>query len=269
MAYRRDNPNDSRTGIPFPPSAMKGSNPQQSSRNVGPRRSNFGLPGIVQARPPPSSSANALGRSQLGPPPSLGSSSSLRVDHGRTPVKSNIGSSARKSLAPSRMGMPTSASGHKDPRPIRDKAYQLMEQKEILEYLLDIEMNLVLPTLSIKTLQGPSGREFIEIWKRLVEELDPDYVYPVVEPEKGKASSLNPKDKDATRSMAEEFIQVMKDLRYPFIDSISKQSLQAPSAPHAWQSILACLHWMVQQAKVPPFLTFLPYTLNHQRFYLD
>lgn len=121
-------------------------------------------------------------------------------------------------------------------------------------------MNLIIPTLSIKTLQGPSGREFIEIWKRLVEELDPDYVYPVIEPEKGK-SSHGPKDKDAPRSMAEEFIQVMKDLRYPLIDTISKQSLQAPSAPHAWQSILACLHWMVQQAKVcdaAPPLSHLP-----------
>ncbi|KAF8316496.1 HEC/Ndc80p family-domain-containing protein [Cantharellus anzutake] len=240
-----------------------------------PRKSNFGLPGIVQTRPPPGSSASTLGRSHLGPPPQTltapSSSLSQRIDYGKTPIKSDLGSSAinysalgtssvRKSnapqqphhsLRPARAGIPSSSSsGHKETRPIRDKSYQLIEQREILDYLISIEMNLILPTLSLKTLQSPSTREFIEIWKRLVEELDPDYVYPVVEPEKGSRAVSSSRDKESVRTMPEEFIQVMKDLRYPLIDTISKQSLQAPSAPHAWQSILACLHWMVQQAKI-------------------
>ena len=254
MAHKRDQtggPNDSRmSSIPIPASAMKqsqqlppGSSRQPTTtRSNGPRKSNFGLPSVIQRAP------TASTRSQ--PPPGAPHlSGSMRADYGKTPVKpvgsssmSGAGSINRRSVGggggirPSRPGLPYTSAVTKEVRPIRDKAYQHKEQREILEYLTGIEVQNKIPTLSMKTLQSPTAREFFDIWLILVNELDPDYTFP------------------PNKKIEDEFQQVMKDLLYPHAEQITRTSLAAPNTPHAWPAILASLHWMVQTIQVLYFV---------------
>jgi kinetochore protein NDC80 len=160
-----------------------------------------------------------------------------------------MGNLSRRSIGgggnvrPSRPGLPYTSAVTKEARPIREKSYQQKEQREILEYLNKIDLKNQIPTLSIKTLQSPTAREFFDIWMRLVQELDPDY-------------SLPPNKK-----VEDEFQQVMKDLLYPHAEQISRTSLATPNAPHAWPAILASLHWMVQTIEVLNFIIFSPLSL--------
>ena len=43
------------------------------------------------------------------------------------------------------------------------------------------------------------------------------------------------------------------DVRYPFVDSMSKSTISAVSAQHAWPGMLATLNWMVDINMVTSF----------------
>jgi len=156
-------------------------------------------------------------RSTLG----LGTSSVSR------PGRSGLGGAAIGGAAGSRATL-------KDLRSTRDPSWQKMAQMEIYEYLMESRDDMELSFLTPGVLRSPTSKQFEEIWKFLVLELDPDWV------------AENQKVQD-------EFVPVMKDLQYPFAETITKSSLSAINSPHSWAAITAALHWMVRQARVRQF----------------
>ncbi|KTW31703.1 kinetochore-associated Ndc80 complex subunit NDC80 [Pneumocystis jirovecii RU7] len=109
----------------------------------------------------------------------------------------------------------------KDPRPIRDKQYQLMCIHSILAYLSSSGFPQV---LTQKSLQQPTQKDFMTIFKWLYHKLDPNYQF--------------------VKKMDDEVIICIKNLKYPFADQISRSQLIAVGSPHSWPSMLSMLHWM-------------------------
>ena len=90
--------------------------------------------------------------------------------------------------------------GGKDPRPIREKPYQL----EVIKNLIGFLAKSGYPhPISQKILTAPSAKDFQNIFKFLYAQLDPGY--------------------DWGKKFEEEVPVVMKGLRYPFAGDISKR----------------------------------------------
>ncbi|KAG8927424.1 kinetochore-associated Ndc80 complex subunit ndc80 [Tulasnella sp. 419] len=147
--------------------------------------------------------------------------------YGKTPSKSALQGSVRRPAQST--GRPTFASANwtvpKEVRPIRDRTYQAMMQREILDYLT--QQRCAIPNLSMKTLQTPTNREFHLIFQFLITDMDDKYVF---------GREKKPED---------EVILLLRDMRYPLVDTISKTSLAAPGSSSAWPTLLAMLHWIV------------------------
>lgn len=112
--------------------------------------------------------------------------------------------------------------GGKDPRPIREKSYQLDVIKNLIDFL--VKSGYPHP-ISQKILTAPSAKDFQNIFKFLYAQLDPGY--------------------DFGKKFEDEVPIVMKGLRYPFAGDISKSQLYACGSMHAWPGLLAMLGWMV------------------------
>lgn len=116
----------------------------------------------------------------------------------------------------------SSIPGGKDPRPIKENAFQL----EIIKNLINFLAKSGYPhPISQKLLTAPSAKDFQNIFKFLYAQIDPGY--------------------DFGKKFEEEVPVVMKGLRYPFAGSISKSQLYAVGSMHAWPGLLAMLGWMV------------------------
>lgn len=85
----------------------------------------------------------------------------------------------------------------KDPRQIRDKAYQNNAIKSLINFLVQAGFNQI--TLTPQSLKMPSGKDFQSIFKFIHGLLDPGYVY-----------------SEATKKFEEEVPFVLKGLRYLF-----------------------------------------------------
>lgn len=139
--------------------------------------------------------------------------------------------SQRRSLQPSSNTSPDFLSSqphatNRDPRPLRDKNFQNAIQQEIFDYLLqnkfDIETN---HPISLKSLKQPTQKGFIVIFKWLYVRLDQGYVF--------------------TRSVEYEIYQILKNLQYPYIETINKSQISAVGGT-SWHKFLGMLHWMVR-----------------------
>jgi len=117
-------------------------------------------------------------------------------------------------------------SGGKDPRPIRDKNFQM----EIIRQLISFLAKAGYPhPISQKILTAPSAKDFQQIFRFLYGQLDPGYDFGL-----------------GGRKFEEEVPVLMKGLRYPFAGDISKSQLVAVGSMHAWPGLLAMLGWMVE-----------------------
>lgn len=156
------------------------------------------------------------GRASLNPRESLNRRSSSFGAKGNNLV--NVGGSGGNALLAVGPGM-------KDPRPIREKAYQL----EVIKNLINFLAKAGYPhPISQKILTAPSAKDFQNIFRFLYAQLDPTY------------------DVCAGGKKFEEEVPVlMKGLRYPFAGEISKSQLYAVGSIHAWPGLLAMLGWMV------------------------
>ncbi|KTW28867.1 hypothetical protein T552_01496 [Pneumocystis carinii B80] len=160
--------------------------------------------------------------------------------HGVTGSQKDVFRNSRQSLAPSSArrssvytsGRPSSISfisqaasqaPSKDPRPIRDKQYQLTCIHSIISYLTSSGFP---QALTQKNLQQPTQKDFIAIFKWLYNRVDPNYQF--------------------VKKMDDEVIICIKNLKYPFADQISRSQLMAVGSPHSWPSMLSMLHWMVE-----------------------
>lgn len=241
-----DPANNVRSGIPMPASSIKTSQATRSGMSTaGPvgasRTSMFGSqPGIPNPRQsilrtgsqnidPMLASVRKAGELGFGRTPlsakqcvpwSFSSESDMRCIYTSSSRRVGVG---RASMAPT-AAMTSMSQPVKDNRPIRDKQFQLMEQKQILKVLTDGQFP---GNITMKTLQSPTSKDFQMIFRWLFEILDPCYVLC-----KGN------------KKFDDEIIPTLKYHRYPSADLINIKWMQAVGSMHAWPSMLAVLHWM-------------------------
>ncbi|KAJ1549665.1 kinetochore-associated Ndc80 complex subunit ndc80, partial [Nowakowskiella sp. JEL0078] len=142
----------------------------------------------------------------------------------RTIVPNSALSAQRRSSAFStRPSISNSNGPTKETRPIRDKQWQANSIRTLISFLVQTGYN---QAVSQKTLQSPSAKDFQNIFKFIYAQLDPHFAY--------------------TKKFEEEVPIIMKGLRYPFADQISKSHLYSVGTMHAWPSLLALLTWMVE-----------------------
>ncbi|KAJ3271869.1 kinetochore-associated Ndc80 complex subunit ndc80 [Terramyces sp. JEL0728] len=111
----------------------------------------------------------------------------------------------------------------KDPRPIKDKKWQANAINRLITFLV----NSGYPhPVSPKTLTPPTSKDFQTIFKFLYAQLDPYFEF--------------------QKKFEEEVPVILKGLRYPFADQISKSNLFTVGSLHAWPTLLAMLIWMME-----------------------
>ncbi|MBN3296072.1 NDC80 protein, partial [Amia calva] len=114
----------------------------------------------------------------------------------------------------------------KDPRPLHDKAFVQQCIKQLWEFLSE---NGFPNSVTIKSLQSPSTKEFLKIFAFIYSFLDPTFQMP-------------------TSKIEEEVPRVLRDLGYPF--ALSKSSMYSVGAPHTWPQILGSLIWLIDNVKL-------------------
>ncbi|WWC87195.1 uncharacterized protein L201_002081 [Kwoniella dendrophila CBS 6074] len=152
---------------------------------------------------------------------------------GRTPQTArNMPSSVRRSsvFASSGRGRPSAIHGIyngiqlKDPRPIRDKGFQSNCIRNIQEYLLQSRYPF---PLTSKTLSSPTSKEFQSIFRFLID-------------------NLIDNSGGWSKKFEDDVMMILKDLKYPGMENVSKTALTAPGAPQSWSGLLAMLNWLVE-----------------------
>uniref|UniRef100_A0A8C6MAZ4 Kinetochore protein NDC80 n=1 Tax=Nothobranchius furzeri TaxID=105023 RepID=A0A8C6MAZ4_NOTFU len=118
----------------------------------------------------------------------------------------------------------------KDSRPLHDKSYVQQCIKQLHEFLVEQGFP---GTLSSKTLQSPSTKEFVKMFEFIYCQLDPTFVMP-------------------NSKVEEEVPALLKALGYPFV--LSKCSMYSVGAPHTWPQALGALMWLIDSVKL--FLDF-------------
>lgn len=86
--------------------------------------------------------------------------------------------------------------------------------------------------ISPKILTSPSAKDFQLIFKFLYNKLDPCYAW-------------------TAKRFEDEVPFLLKSLKYPHADQISKNSLYSVGSMHTWPILLAALVWMVELIIVP------------------
>uniref|UniRef100_A0A1A7XFQ4 Kinetochore protein NDC80 n=2 Tax=Iconisemion striatum TaxID=60296 RepID=A0A1A7XFQ4_9TELE len=114
----------------------------------------------------------------------------------------------------------------KDARPLHNKSYVQQCIKQLHEFLVEQGFP---GTLSSKTLQSPSSKEFVKMFEFIYCQLDPTFVMP-----KSKVE--------------EEVPALLKALGYPFV--LSKCSMYSVGAPHTWPQALGALMWLIDTVKI-------------------
>ncbi|XP_040195111.1 kinetochore protein NDC80 homolog [Rana temporaria] len=114
----------------------------------------------------------------------------------------------------------------KDPRPLHDKSFIQQCIRQLCEFLNE---NGYSQTLTVKSLQGPSTKDFLKIFAFIYSFICTNYELPGTKFE-------------------EEIPRVFKDLGYPF--ALSKSSMYTVGAPHTWPQIVAALVWLIDCVKL-------------------
>lgn len=114
----------------------------------------------------------------------------------------------------------------KDARPLHDKSYVQQCIRQLHEFLTEQGFP---GTLSAKTLQSPSTKEFVKMFEFIYRQLDATFEMP-------------------NSKVEEEVPAILKALRYPFV--LSKCSMYSVGAPHTWPQALGALMWLIDNAKI-------------------
>ncbi|KXS19265.1 hypothetical protein M427DRAFT_152741 [Gonapodya prolifera JEL478] len=139
------------------------------------------------------------------------------------------GNSRRSSSLASRQSLLPTAGPQltKDPRNLRDKAWQSASVKQLLNFLLTTGYP---HPISQKQLQSPSQKDFQNIFRHILEMIDPHFEF------------------TPTKKFEEEVPLIMKSLKYPFADQITKSHMISVGSMHSWPTCLGILMWMVELA---------------------
>ncbi|XP_059830818.1 kinetochore protein NDC80 homolog [Hypanus sabinus] len=114
----------------------------------------------------------------------------------------------------------------KDPRPLHDKSFVQQCIRQLCEFLGD---NGYPQSISVKSLQSPTSKEFVKIFSFMFSLIDSSYQLP-------------------DSKFEEEIPRIFKLLGYPF--PLSKSSMYTVGAPHTWPQILGALIWLIDVVKL-------------------
>ncbi|KAI6133409.1 HEC/Ndc80p family-domain-containing protein [Pisolithus croceorrhizus] len=212
----------------------------------GNARSGIPMPATVKKAPPSSARMSLSGpalRAPYVPPMGSGPSSNPRhsvyrsqnanpllqstskPNYGRTPLHN---STRRGSIwtGNAAISAPSGSQTLKDPRPIRERAYQSKMRQEIFSWLHATGYEI-----SMQTLTNITGKDYRAMFQHLVNLIDPCYPF-------------EPKVR-----FEDEFQPALRALRYPFVSQMDNKWLAAPGSMHSWPALLAVLHWLVDIGK--------------------
>ncbi|KAI9315244.1 HEC/Ndc80p family-domain-containing protein [Dichotomocladium elegans] len=116
---------------------------------------------------------------------------------------------------------------HIDPRAFKEPEYQKKAIRNIIKYLSETGFG----TVPVSTIRGLGFRNFQQIFKHLHLHLVPGYQY-------------------VRRKFEDEYIDVLRSLRYPLAESLSPKGLYSIGAPHSTPMFIALLSWMVDLCKM-------------------
>ncbi|KZT44162.1 hypothetical protein SISSUDRAFT_1039443 [Sistotremastrum suecicum HHB10207 ss-3] len=158
--------------------------------------------------------------------PLLMSARKTNAGYGQTPARngSRRASQWGGAMAPPLPGVPQPI---KDPRPVREKAFQAQMSRTIHTFLSSTDCPQQLHPKMFK--EPPTSVIYWTVIEWLVHQLDPNY----------------PAAKPTVSAWPNDFIAVLKLFRYPFADAIDKKSLTTVGGLHSWPAMLAALHWLV------------------------
>ncbi|KAJ5601462.1 hypothetical protein N7510_010996 [Penicillium lagena] len=126
--------------------------------------------------------------------------------------------------------VPPAAGVPRDPRPLRDRAFQTRIGQELLEYLTHNNFELEMKhSLGQNTLRSPTQKDFNYIFQWLYHRIDPGYKF--------------------LKSMDSEVPPILKQLRYPYEKGITKSQIAAVGGQN-WSTFLGMLHWLMQLAQM-------------------
>ncbi|CAL5872596.1 uncharacterized protein PFLUO_LOCUS6861 [Penicillium psychrofluorescens] len=126
--------------------------------------------------------------------------------------------------------VPPAAGVPRDPRPLRDRAFQTRIGQELLEYLSHNNFELEMKhSLGQNTLRSPTQKDFNYIFQWLYHRIDPGYKF--------------------LKSMDSEVPPILKQLRYPYEKGITKSQIAAVGGQN-WSTFLGMLHWLMQLAQM-------------------
>ncbi|CAH2218786.1 kinetochore NDC80 homolog [Pelobates cultripes] len=114
----------------------------------------------------------------------------------------------------------------KDTRPLHDKSFIQQCIRQLCEFLNE---NGYSQTITVKSLQGPSTKDFLKIFAFIYSFICPGYEIP-------------------DSKFEEEIPRLFKELGYPF--ALSKSSMYTVGAPHTWPQIVAALIWLTDSVKL-------------------
>ena len=125
---------------------------------------------------------------------------------------------------------PAPASARGDPRPWKDPSYRNKVGQDLLDYLTrnNFEMEMK-RSLSQKSMVSPTQKDFEAIFQWLYRRIDPAYRF--------------------MKGIDFEGPQILKQLRYPFENKVSKSQWAAVGGQN-WSSFLGMLQWMMQLAQM-------------------
>ncbi|KIY68300.1 hypothetical protein CYLTODRAFT_421717 [Cylindrobasidium torrendii FP15055 ss-10] len=208
-----------RSNLPVPSSSRGG-----LTQSAG-RASMAGRPSIAAALKTPYQGHHgprqSLMRSGPVPNPLLASASKQL---GRTPMSGN----RRTSLWPGATGAGAAPQPTKDPRPLRDKAYQAAMRQDILAFLqangFDVNMS---------TLTNIQAKDYRVLFDYLICTWDERAM-----------------DGTEDKKLEQYFKETLTAFRYPFVAQIDVKWLVAPASMHSWPTLLGVLHWLVKTCGV-------------------
>ncbi|XP_044140060.1 kinetochore protein NDC80 homolog [Bufo gargarizans] len=156
----------------------------------------------------------------------LGKLSLTRPQSGTSERKTSFFGRRTSSTRNSQYGAFGGSEKIKDPRPLHDKSFIQQCIRQLCEFLNEHGYS---QTLTVKSLQGPSTKDFLKIFAFIYSFICPNYEIP-------------------NSKFEEEIPRVFKELGYPFV--LSKSSMYTVGAPHTWPQIVAALVWLIDCVKM-------------------
>lgn len=206
---------------------------QRSSSGSG--LADLGHPSTVQRPSTNTMFGSNSGRKSYAPGINATPASSLQLQNS-TQRRSSI-YTARQSASMGQIGhqsfftqAPIPAGVPRDPRPLKDRAYQAQIAQDLLDYLTqnNFEMDMK-HSLTQNSMRSPTQKDFNNMFQWLYQRIDPSYRF--------------------HKSIDAEVPPILKQLRYPFEKSITKSQIAAVGGQN-WSTFLGVLHWMMQLARM-------------------